>query len=101
MSNKSEDDFYCEAALQLAYEAGRWQGQVDLEEHYDREQYSQVFPEAITSRRTSSPGDLASTGRTVRINLRSEQWREGVRGSVREYMDKARAIIAAAEERAS
>ena len=91
MSNTLEGGFYCEAALQLAYEAGRWQGQVDLEEHYDMEQYSQVFPEVFASRKTSSPGDLASTGRTVRINLRSEQWREGVRRSVREYLDKARA----------
>lgn len=99
MSDRFGDDFYCEAALQLAYEAGRWQGQVDIEEHYDREQYSHVLPEVFVSKKTGMPSDLASTGRTVRINLRSEQWREGVRRSVREYLDKARSALAEAERR--
>jgi hypothetical protein len=96
-----QEHFYYEAALQLAYEAGRWQGPVDLEEHYDREQYSQVLPEVFASRRTSSPGDFASTGRTVRVNLRSDEWREGVRRSVQEYLNKARSAIANAGGRAA
>lgn len=81
------------AALQLAYEAGKWAGQVDLEEHLDNEQYSQVLPEVFASRKTSSPHDLASMGRTIRINLRSNQWREGVRKSSLEYLDKALMLI--------
>lgn len=78
-----------EMAILLAFEAGRWMGQVDLEEHMDREQYSQVMPEAFISRRTASPNDLASTGRTVRYNLRSDKWRQGVKQSCLEYLDKA------------
>ncbi len=85
-------DLILEAALELAFEAGRWQGQVDLEEHYDREQYSQALPEVFASRKTGMPNDLASIGRTVRINLRSDEWRKGVRQSVQEYLDRARAL---------
>ena len=35
----------------------------------------------------------ASTGRTVTVNLRSDKWREGVRKSAREYVDKAMAFV--------
>jgi hypothetical protein len=80
-------------AFDLAFEAGKWAGQVDLEEHFDREQYSQVLPEVFASRKTASPNDLASTGRTVRINLRSDEWREGVKKSAQEYLEKALDIL--------
>jgi hypothetical protein len=90
-------DLIMEAALELAYEAGRWQGQVDLEENYDREQYSQVLPEVFGSRKTGIPHDLASTGRTVRINLRSDDWRNGVRKSVQEYLERARSLLTIAK----
>lgn len=79
-----------EGALQLAFEAGKWVGQVELEEHFDREQYSTVMAESVNSRKTSSPGDLASQGRTVRVNLRSDEWRQGVRKSANEYLEKAK-----------
>lgn len=82
-----------EAALLLAYEAGRWHGQVDLEEHYDLEQYSTVMSEAHNTRITSSPADLASSGRTVRVNLRSQTWREGVKKSSQEYLLKAKKLL--------
>lgn len=78
-----------EIAIKLAYEAGRWRGQVDLEEHYDCEQFSQVMPEVFASRKTALPHDLASTGRTVKINLRSDKWRIGVVKSSLEYLRKA------------
>lgn len=90
--------YMIDIALQLAYEAGRWHGQVDLEEHYDNEQYSQVVPEAFISSRTSSPHDFASTGRTIRINLRSDTWRKGVVKSSQEYLEKARKIINSIED---
>ena len=89
-ANKNVGDL---VAIQLAFEAGRWLGQVDLEEHYDREQYSQVMPEVFASRKTSTPNDFASTGKTVRLNLRSDKWREGVKKSAQEYLEKARQII--------
>lgn len=77
------------AALLLAYEAGRWHGQVDLEIAMDKEQYSQALAEVFASMKTSLPNDLASTGRTVRYNLRSDEWREGVIKSCLEYFEKA------------
>lgn len=81
------------AALELAFEAGKWEGQVELEEHFDREQYSQVIPEVFAAKKTAMPNDFASNGRTVRINLRSNEWRAGVRKSAKEYLDKAKTLI--------
>lgn len=89
-----------EVAIVMAYEAGRWRGQVDLEEHYDCEQYSQVMPEVFASRKTGSPRDLESTGRTVRINLRSGKWRNGVVKSSLEYLRNAtESILIATDQR--
>jgi len=82
-----------EAALLLAYEAGRWHGQVDLELHMDLEQYSQVMPEVFIAQKTCLPNDLASTGKTVRYNLRSDEWRQCVILSSREYLEKAREML--------
>lgn len=81
--------------LRLAFEAGRWQGQVDLEEYYDREQFATVIQEVIVSRKTSMPEKSASTGRTVTINLRSDAWREGVKKSSEEYIEKAKMYLIA------
>src|SRR3990167_1047828 len=80
-------------ALELAFEAGKWEGQVELEEHYDRSQYAEEFLEAAYSRKNAMPLKDASTGRTVTVNLRSDKWREGVRKSSREYVDKAMAFV--------
>lgn len=79
--------------LRLAFEAGRWQGQVDLEEYYDREQFATAIQEMIVSRKTAMPDKAASTGRTVTVNLRSDAWREGVRKSSEEYIEKAKLIF--------
>lgn len=82
-----------QVALELAYEAGKWAGQVELEEHYDKSQFAEAFLEAIYSRKNAMPLKDASTGRTVTVNLRSDKWREGVRKSSREYLDKAMAFV--------
>lgn len=82
-----------EVALLLAFEAGKWEGQVELEEHYDRNQYMESIVEVAYSRKNSMPLKDASTGRTVTINLRSEKWREGVRKSSKEYVKKAQLLI--------
>ena len=82
-----------QVALELAYEAGKWAGQVELEEHYDRSQYAEAFLEAAYSRKNAMPLKDASTGRTVTVNLRSDKWREGARKSSREYLDKAMAFV--------
>lgn len=81
------------AAIQLAFEAGKWAGQVELEEHFDREQFSQAVLESLNSRKTSMPSIPESTGRTVTINLRSEQWRNGVKKSAREYLEMAERFL--------
>lgn len=77
------------AILQLAFEAGKWAGQVELEEHYDKEQYGSAITESLYSRKTSMPKDRASEGREVTIRLRSQEWRDGVKKSSHEYMEKA------------
>jgi len=77
------------AAILLAFEAGRWLGQVDLEEHYDREQYAPAFFESLISKKTAMPIEKPSTGRTVTVNLRSDEWRAGVKKSAQEYLEQA------------
>lgn len=84
-----------QAALELAFEAGKWEGQVELEEFYDRNQSAEAFLETAYSRKNAMPLKDASTGRTVTVNLRSDKWREGVRKSAREYVDKAMAFVVA------
>ena len=81
------------AALDLAFEAGKWDGQRELEEHYDTEQYSSVAGEVLSSRKTGMPEDKASVCRTVKINLRSDDWRKRVIKSSQEYKDRAYNII--------
>jgi len=79
-----------EAAIAIAFEAGRWAGQVDLEEHFDREQYTNSMREVYAARKTAMPQHPASVGsRTATINLRSEEWRTGVKKQVSELLEKA------------
>jgi hypothetical protein len=80
-------------ALDLAFEAGKWEGQVELEEHYDREQYSQSILESFYSKKTTTPLHGESKGRQVIINLRSHEWRNGVRKSTKEYLEKAFVVV--------
>lgn len=82
-----------EAALLLAFEAGKWVGQVELEEHYDREQYGTSIIESLYSKKNSMPMHHPSTGRSVTVNLRSNTWREGVRKSANEYLEKAKKLV--------
>lgn len=78
-----------EIAIQLAFESGKWAGQVELEEHYDKEQYSTSIIESLHSKKTAMPIKECSNGRTVTINLRSQEWRNGVIKSSEEYKQKA------------
>jgi len=82
-------------AVNLAFEAGKWEGQVELEEHYDREQYSRAIIEVAHSEKNAMPLSKGSTGNTVVVNLRSDKWREGVRESAREYLEKAMLLVRA------
>ena len=76
------------AYMLLAFELGRWRGQVDLEESMDRGQYAQCLIEAINARKTTMPNDIASTGKTIRYNLRSEKWKEGVKKTCKNELKK-------------
>jgi len=71
-----------QAALMLAFEAGKWEGQVELEEHYDRNQFAEAFLEAAYARKNAMPLKDASTGRTVTVNLRSKKVCENIQESV-------------------
>lgn len=84
-----------DAAIKIAFEAGRWQGQVDLEEFYDREQYASCCLEVFYAKRCSMPLHKPSTGNTVTINLRSNEWREGVRKTTEELLGKAKNYLLA------
>ncbi len=87
MNHLEKKELAC--VMELAFEAGKWAGQVELEEHYERSQYGEAVLESLQSRKTAMPAKAASSGRTVTINLRSNKWRDGVRKSSKEYLDKA------------
>lgn len=91
--SKEENMLIIKAAMKLVFEAGKWAGQVELEEHYDRSQFAESCIESIYSKKNAMPLMDASNGRTVTINLRSEKWREGVRKSSKEYFEQAMEII--------
>lgn len=80
-------------ALLLAFEAGKWEGQVELEEHYDKEQYATSIMEYVHSRKNAMPLYESSRGRMITINLRSNDWRDGVRKSADQYLKKAYSLI--------
>jgi hypothetical protein len=91
----TDDIATARAALLLAYEAGRWRGQVDLEMHYGREQYGVAFVEAVITRR-KIPMPLfpcSVEGRRVTVSLRSDRWREGVANETEEIFERAFSIL--------
>lgn len=81
-----------EAGLELAFLAGRWRGQVDLEENMDAN-FFDAFLGVLYDKKMGMPlhtvanPDLNS--RPVKYNLRSDKWREGVKKSAKEYLDSA------------
>lgn len=73
------------AAIDIAYEAGKWHGQVELEQHFDNEQYACCALEVLHAKKYGGPSCHASTGKSVTINLRSHNWRVGVVKSSGQY----------------
>jgi hypothetical protein len=72
------------SAIEDAFMAGRWRGQVDLEEHMDNESYFDASLTSINAKKTGgqclhtvASSDINS--RPVRYNLRSDKWRDGVK----------------------
>jgi hypothetical protein len=90
-----DENLLLKGALQLAFEAGKWVGQVELEEHFDIEQYMTAGLESTYTRKIPIPMTSQSNGRTVTIDLRSDTWREGVRKRASEYLAKAFDLIVA------
>lgn len=78
-----------EACMMLAFEAGKWAGQVELEEHIELEQYALAAIESVYSKKNAMPMHEESQGRQATINLRSQDWRDGVRRSSDEYLKTA------------
>lgn len=87
-------NLHSQLALDLAFEAGKWVGQVELEEHFDREQYSRSIGESCYATHHSMPFYEASISRDVIINLRSQKWRDEVRKDAEKYLDKAKNYLA-------
>jgi hypothetical protein len=88
-----------EAALLLAFEAGKWVGQVELEEFIERNSFFDAFLGSVYSSKSGggvchsvSIDDNFET-RPVKYNLRSQKWRDGVRKSADEYVEKARLFV--------
>ena len=79
-----------DAALELAFEAGKWAGQVELEEHINNEQYSMAGIEAVYTRKIPKSMFNACNGREARIWLRSDAWKKGVTIRSIEYREKAK-----------
>lgn len=80
------------AYMHLAYEYGRWHGQVDLEISMDNN-LGDAFAGAVSARKTGMPLHTVASGgddsRPVRYFLRSDVWREGVVKSSQEGLNKA------------
>lgn len=87
-----QDEWLLEACLLLAYEAWKREWQVELEEHYDNEQYAKSALETIQARSTAMPMNRASEWRQVIVTLRSDKWRDWVRKSAREYIEQAKVL---------
>ncbi len=78
------------AHMYLAYEAGRWQGQVDLEISMDNN-LGDALQGSLYAQKTGMPLHTVAAGlddsRPVRYFLRSEEWREGVTKSSLETLE--------------
>jgi len=81
------------AIIGIAFEAGKWAGQVELEEHYDNSQYGDAIVESIYSKKNAMPMISGSKGRTVTVRLRSKNWRKGVIADSEKYKLKAKEML--------
>jgi hypothetical protein len=82
-------------ALQIAFMAGRWLGQVDLEESMENDSYFDAMLTFIHSQKTGGQcmhtvGSSDINSRPIRYNLRSEKWRKGVKKEVEEWKKEAK-----------
>jgi len=80
--------------MELAFIAGRWRGQVDLEEDMDNSSYFDAMLTCVHAKKTG--GECKHTvasddvdQRPVRYNLRSDKWRAGVKKTTDDNLNKA------------
>ena len=72
----------------MCFELWRWRGQVDLEESMDNNMFD-AFLWVLYDRKTAMPLHTVSCTemeRAVKYNLRSEDWRKGVKSTTNEKM---------------
>lgn len=73
----------------LAYEAGKRAGQVEMEQFMENEMLWLSLVESIMSWKTWMPIRDHASNKRVEYNLRSDEWREGVMKSSKQYMQNA------------
>ena len=81
-------------ALQLAFEAGKWAGEVEMEERIERQVCCTSLGEYGYCQNTGMPffpANLENIQST--ITLRSQKWRDSVKKQVSEYMEKANKFL--------
>jgi hypothetical protein len=79
--------------VDTVFELGKWVGQVELEEHFDKEQYGQCIMESLYSSKTCMPLHKSPVGQVV-VNLRSQKWRDGVRKTCNDRLQNIKKIFA-------
>lgn len=95
--NMSAEDSAINSAIHIAFLAGRWRGQVDLEESMD----SNFFDAFMMFNHAQKTGGQcmhtvsldSPDSRPVKYNLRSDKWREGVKKETKKWLDEAREIL--------
>lgn len=95
--NKAEIDTIIDNTFELAYMAGRWRGQVDLEKHMENDSYFDSFLGVVYDSKHSMPlhtvGGAEDFTKPVKYNLRSDNWRNGVTKSSLQDLEEAKEIL--------
>ena len=92
---EEKDKQLLKSVLELAFMAGRWRGQVDLEEDMD----NNCFDACLSSIHSTKSGGACihsvamdndnPNSKPVKYNLRSDEWKEGVKKTTKEHLDDA------------
>lgn len=94
---KVEIDNLINNTFELAYMAGRWRGQVDLEKHMENDSYFDAFLGVIYDDKHSMPLHTVTGAedfnRPVKYLLRSDNWRNGVTKSSLKDLEEAKEIL--------
>jgi hypothetical protein len=80
--------------VDTVFELGKWVGQVELEEHFDKEQYGQGILESLYAEKMCRPLHGTITDNQVIVNIRSQKWRDGVRKTCNDRLQNIKKIFA-------